>query len=570
MEITNLNKYTINHAENIKNIKIDYEEILQAIGIGYPTYEVACLLKRLGELWNKDVNYTYTTGDKNVDLYYILMCIRNIYPNLFPSHDLCFFAAEQLHKQIKEYLPKIPSVEESPTKGNLNKILFDMELLPILILAIKSIPDLIMYANCNSSNYEQYTKESIENLNTLFPDCDFQCSDQNKERILKNAWVLLQNSKIHYDLDNNYLKVLQNIRGGVVLASWNFLGANVHSNDRELWVKSGLLQKIVQLPRPKRQKVSAHPCLITLGMMDTKSNIDLFHIQGNLMEYVNHNNELIKTHSSSSLPEPYTVESINISPDAILKNAICNLTPAYYLAESKVLNTSSIKMQTSLRDVAHVLRYQDTRIRIDNSFLVKDKNSSSVLREITLKELDPMTGFIDRFGGALVMKKSGIKSKYIIQPNDIVFAYRGSRNSIGKVGFADKYILPNKIMDTSTNAHSTKHIQTYAITSASLCIIRPFNIDAIWLYYFLQKISVQELLCSKASGSHLLTLNIENIRNTPIQIPNQEEVEFVNKEFNAIALEMEEINIKKDTISMSLERLNEAMKQNNESDMEKE
>lgn len=563
MEITNLNKYTINHVENIKNIKIDYEKILQGVGIGYPTYEVACLLKRLGEFWKKNigyadnagdkkhVEYAYTTGDKNVDIYYILMCIRDTYPNLFPSHDLCFFAAEQLSKQIKEYLQS--------SKGKFNKILFDIELLPILILAIKSIPNLNVYANSNSSDYEQYTKISIKNLNTLLLGSDLKWHEQINVNPPKNAWVLLQNSKIPYDLDNNFLKVAQNLRGGVVLASWDFLGANVHSSDRKSWIESGLLQKIMQLPRPKRQKISTYPCLIALGKVDKKRSIELFHIQGNLMEYVKHENELVKIHISSHSPEPYTVESINISPNAILKNAISNLTPAYYLAQSKVLNAPSIRMQTRLRDVAHVLRYQDARIRIDNVPHDNDKNSYSVLREITLKELDPMTGFIDRFGGALVVNKSGIKSKYIIQPNDIVFAYRGSINSIAKVGFADKYIMPHKNMDTSVNAHYIKPVQTYAITSASLCIIRPFNIDSVWLYYFLQQKYVQELLCSKASGANLLTLNIENIRNTPIQIPKQEEVDFFNKQFNAIALDMEEINTKKDSISKYLKCLHEEM-----------
>ena len=157
-------------------------------------------------------------------------------------------------------------------------------------------------------------------------------------------------------------------------------------------------------------------------------------------------------------------------------------------------------------------------------------------------EPDPQTGFLEEYGGNLVRLKLtllGKQGKYVLQANDILLAFRGTATSIGQVGFVQEEGVPG-------------------ITGQALCIIRSLpGIDPVWLYYYLQRRTIREWIRGKATGTTLLTINLESIRDIPIEAPDASEVDAVNEQHRRISEAMSGIADLRQEVRAALWRIRE-------------
>ncbi|MDE7371550.1 MAG: hypothetical protein K2N07_07405, partial [Desulfovibrio sp.] len=243
---------------------------------------------------------------------------------------------------------------------------------------------------------------------------------------------------------------------------------------------AGLMDGIVQLPRPRRQSATAYPAIIALrppapgaplrlaqvstiqpgpGSLDQKATLSLL----------------------EEVPQPRA--SMVLDPAEPARDGLFTLSPATWLTPP----LAAPKGRT-LRAFAQVLRCQLPRERLEEApywyeETVEDGEFVSiwhdgfgeapdgqyVAREVSVSEFDPMTGFVDEDRGNVVkvpLNPLGKQGKYLLRPNDIVFAFRGTALSVGKVGFVEEVGSPT-------------------ITGQSLCIIRALpDMDPVWLYYY--------------------------------------------------------------------------------------
>ena len=209
----------------------------------------------------------------------------------------------------------------------------------------------------------------------------------------------------------------------------------------------------------------------------------------------------------------------------------------------------------TLRQCAQVLRCQLSRARIDDGefqdLLAAATESggdcwgeypdgSFVGREVALGELDPQTGFLDQRSGdtiRLQLTLLGTQGKYVLRSDDILFAFRGTAASVGQVGFVAAEGIP-------------------AVTGQAVCIIRCLpGTDPVWLYYYLRRQSVRAWVCGKATGSTVLTINLESIRDIPVALPGTAELDAINSEHRKITAAMSAVFDLRQEIFASLENV---------------
>lgn len=127
-----------------------------------------------------------------------------------------------------------------------------------------------------------------------------------------------------------------------------------------------------------------------------------------------------------------------------------------------------------------------------------------------LGDLDELTGFVREYGELTRMEglsPTGHQGKYLLRPDDILLAFRGMESSLGQVGFMEK------------------DFETPAVTGQSLCIVRAFGVDPVWLYYTPQRPDIRRRIASQASDSKTLTVNLGDL---PLMLPDEQYAKLIN------------------------------------------
>jgi hypothetical protein len=471
------------------------------------------------------------------EVYYTLMASRERLPSFFPAHDICLLAANLL-----------------PVQKYSTLALLDWELLPAAVLAASpgariTLPPCLGV----TEGQEHEAAKIVRTLRQAVPDSGW---DDHQYR-LEDCVVLGQHPLRHGERDPRFLVNLMDTYGGIFYVSWDFLRVKLHAYTRSLWLRTSLLRGVLQLPRPRRQGATVYPALMELkGAPDREERLRLARIAscgpgpGAL-------DQSFAVSLLADNPPPTNGEVIELPPEVFMLDRLLDLSPAAHLAQQKVAAIPVRKAGdlAKLGDFAQVLRCQLARARIDDEKLhdiqaFADKadrdwwgeypDGSFIGREVALGELDPVSGFLDQRSGDTIrlhLTLISTQGKYVLQPGDILFAYRGTMASIGQVGFVEEAGIP-------------------AITGQALCIIRCLpGLDPVWLYYYLRRQSVREWVCSKAAGSTLLTINLESIRDIPVVLPDKAQLDAINKEHQKIASAMAAVTTLRREIDNSLDKV---------------
>lgn len=343
----------------------------------------------------------------------------------------------------------------------------------------------------------------------------------------------------HTETTPGFLDSLSGIAGGVFYCYWDFLDVALHDHVRGQWLESGLLRSVIQLPRPRRQSTMHYPALVELKL---KPALDIAATPIRLAHMTEVNRgpgglpqaEAV-TLLTASVPD--AEKALDMQPEALYLKGSADLKPSYHLARQAAPHIAS-GISLRLADCAHVIRCQLPRAKEEATPLMTEAaftgspvgglmhDGSFVCREIILNDLDPLTGFVKEYGELArveTLNPEGRQGKYLLQPDDIVMAFRGTEPSIGKVGFmCVDHEMPG-------------------ITGQSLCIIRAFDIDPVWLYYYLQRAATRRWIVSQATGSKMLTVNLSDLRGLPLAMPGPEEVKAVNERHGRIVTHAEAI-----------------------------
>lgn len=321
---------------------------------------------------------------------------------------------------------------------------------------------------------------------------------------------------------------LEHWQGAFLLGGWDFLGLSAHAHGRARLLGRNLIESVLQLPRPRRQGSAAFPAILGIARNPERKTCRLARVPaweagpGALNQ-----REAIDLVTGSPNPG----RSLDMPMGKFCMDGKFVLTPSAWLAEAE---PGTNLINPTLRSFAQVLRNQIKRDRVckrgnpDFGILTSPDDPRILVNEIVLEDRDALTGFIDPEWAAksLVEPGKGNKfKKYFLQEGDIVLAFRGSLESLGAVGLAVEF---------SATAPS--------ITGQSLCIIRPLpRIDPVWLYYYLQRPRVRQFLQARANGSQLMTVNLETIRDIPLELPSQEEVDLINEAHRKVMANVESI-----------------------------
>ncbi len=445
--------------------------------------------------------------------YYLIMQMRFRYPKFFPAHDLCFLLANVLACQIK-----------NPT----NIVLLDFELLPVAVLLSKFGASI--YVDVKNSE----DRRAICDLLNVHTQSSWQALG---DKLPENSYILSQNP-----LCISEGLAVENLAGGVLLVNINFLRLDIYTHARREWVKSKLVENVVQVPRPRRQAVNIYPSIITLSNAKQEAIV--------MSQVVGTGFGAGSLDMEQALHQMAT--GIQVSTQSLLQSPKCDLTPSVHLAEYE---SDKAKNITTLGDVAHVLRCQIPRTVFDFDLYVESSSlrpafendekykdiSGLIYKEIGLANIDQVSGFVDLSKTQdvnLKITSMGKQGKYLLQPDDIVMNFRGSLDSLGKVGFVDD--LPDRHLLEQEDVDGTS-VGGY-VASKSMLIIRPFAIDPAWLFGYLRKELVKEDLTNQAKGEGVKTITIENVKNIQIPKCSAEDVQHANEVRQEVADLMNKIS----------------------------
>lgn len=297
--------------------------------------------------------------------------------------------------------------------------------------------------------------------------------------------------------------------GGLLITNPGFLSSKSDIRPRHLL--AGYVASVLQLPRPKRQKNPEIPVLMLLE----KPGHSQTHIRFALLNETHLFNPLRFGELGVSLPlslsmllgpEP-TPSTIEIDRQK-LALADWSLSPMFWLGDGVEVAPGTPR----LVDFAYVIRCQVSRRRVGQEAACEPDGEGYIVREIVQADLDDLTGCLKAAGGKKVwarLDEYGRGGQHLLRSGDIIFAYRGSEQSIGACGYVDEPGEP-------------------AIVASNFYIIRPkLQKMAPWLYYTLRKPeSVKRIMAkSTVSGGRLITINIEDVRSLPMARPEEDEME---------------------------------------------
>lgn len=484
-----------------------------------PLRSLAGLLGHL-ELFEDDV----VAQPDNGAAYYTLMEYRSVAPGYFPVHDLCLLMANILATRV---------AAQAATPAPVT--LLDWGLLPVAVLLAQALPPAGREFLLPPAPMEgESAQRLISHLERRLPGSRWRLGGDGQE-LPPGAWLLAKDPLAHCTADSRFLERLAGIGGGVLLSSWDFLGVRIHAHTRSQWLAAGLIGGVLQLPRPRRQSVTEYPAVLTLRPPDASLPLRLARVPS-----IQPGPGSLDQKATLALLDsaPRAGASMELDAAAPARDGLFTLAPATWLTPPL-----SAPQGRTLRAFAQVLRCQLPRERLAEALAWREfvgiedgeaifewhdafgesSDGKYVAREISIGEFDPMTGFVDEYGGnpvKVALNPLGKQGKYLLQANDIVFAFRGTAQSVGKVGFVEELGQP-------------------AITGQSLCIIRALpDMDPVWLYYYLQRKDVVNFIRSRASGSNLLTVNLESIRDIPVAFPYRWEIDEINQEHRKISENM--------------------------------
>lgn len=436
-------------------------------------------------------------------LYYSLMDYLPGLKSFFPVHDATLFLGNFLLRRFPE-----------PAAINL----LDWNLLPAVVAIADCLPQGTMVRvpgqMPETGDLAKELAVSLPNLEWTAeqgPGIALGCAPRQTHR--ESEWLFER---------------LESWRGGFLLAGWDYLGMGAHIPDRARLVHRHLLESVLQLPRPRRQGSSAFPAILGISRDPDRKTCRLARVSrweagpGALNQ-----REALELVAGQAKAEA----SIDVPLNKFALDGKFTLMPSAWLGETA---SGATPQNPTLRSFAQVLRNQLKRERVckrgnpDFGLIMNPADPRILANEIVLEDMDPLTGFIDPELAAKSLVdpgKTGKYKKYFLQDGDIVLAFRGSLQSLGEVGLA---------LDIAPDLPS--------ITGQSLCIIRPLpRIDPVWLYYYLQRPRIRRFLQATANGRQLMTVNLESIRDIPLELPSREEVERINEAHRKIMANMETI-----------------------------
>lgn len=463
----------------------------------------------------------------NAELFFHLsMDVGRRRPGLFPAADACLLAANLL------------SARHGDPSGR-KVVCLDWTLLPTAILLAGYGAHVYLPPDAEHGNE---AKSLSRLLAEAIPGSTWSVTETaTTTQLPQHSLVLGGNPVAHTEGHAGFLESLSDIRGGIFFAYWDFLDVALYAHVREQWLASGLLRSVVQLPRPRRQASAHYPALVELGARPTSGQTE------SLVRLVQSKEA---SRGPGGLPQreilkllldplpPDCAEALDLSPGELRVQGNLDFKPGWHLTcRAAPAPSGSVR----LSNVAQVIRCQLPRSKVDNQEAAalgaeaastgrplggEMSDGSFVCREIVLGDLDPLTGFVREHGEMTRVESlfpTGRQGKYLLRPDDILLAFRGAESSLGQTGFMEE------------------DFETPAITGQSLCIIRAFGVDPVWLYYTLQRPDIRRRIASQASGSKTLTVNLGDLRDLPLMLPDEQDVKLINDNHRRIVRNTAEI-----------------------------
>lgn len=425
--------------------------------------------------------------------YYLLMEYRKYEPDYFPVHDLSLLLANIISSHNKP--------------GNL--VLLDMHLLPSACLLAGAGWKILVHEEADSGKVAQTFQKALP------------CSRWSaiKNDLPAGSHILGSDPGTLVDLIPDIFNWFAPAASGVFLGSWEFLGINRYDYARRIWLENGRLSFVYQLPRPRRQGTAKHPAII--GFRDGNAPLRLARIASCV-----HGPGALDQSAALKLlvNPPATGASINLDRTLPGRNGTWNLTPALWLNEC---NIKSVQSKVPIRSCAQIIRCQLPRKKIQHyppeSFRIDAANGVSMVREVGLTDFDPVSGFLLGQGEnvGIEFKRTSSRQKYLLQEGDIIFPFKGTTGSLGKCGF----VFENPASPT--------------IAGPAFVVIRALaGVNPAWLFWYLRRSDGRSAILARATGSSMLTINIEEIRDLRISRPDQSGLENLLQKHERIKKEM--------------------------------
>ncbi len=458
-----------------------------------------------------------------INLFYILMTLRVRYKNFFPAPSLCTFFASTLTNEAEKH--KIS-----------NTYLSDVELLPCLLLLENKIEK--VHFKDKEDSLLQAVKPILENSKSI--EWVFETAE-----ILEEKSIFL--AQYTQNMNKDFFEANESFNTRLIYTSWNFLNNKEYQSIREDLLTKNNINSVYQLAQPTREGHKEYPALLLLNNEKNKS-IKLIDLHNHAKASQYELERIMKDENSNVY--------LQISTDEALKQQGQKLAPSYYLAQNKNIEQ---KKHGILSDYAEVLRCQDVRVNITdrcNSFEDISKFGKHIFREATLKDIDNLTGFyLSDDADFVKVDNFSVKfEQFILQESDILIAFKGSKATIGTVGFYKSSISEEseEILKLSPlNGYSDKSSYKLPILPGnSFIIIRAKKIDPLYLFNYLQQAEMQELIKSQASGTSVLSLNTKTIKNLPIIEASLQEIENVYMQFKNLETCIRKIVCQKRLIKM--------------------
>ncbi len=487
-----------------------------------------------------------------VKLFYICMALRIRYPNFFPAPTLCILLASCIDKEVKTH--KIAKLYLQST-----------ELLPLVFLLSDEITD-IYFTFAESTSIKALEQNFRENEYFYENSTNWHCYNDKepentahrcRQSMQKDGFLLMQYP--HASPTDKECFVTEDFQTKIIYTSWNFLSNGEYRQVRKDLITSMQLDSVIQLPLPSREGNKNYPALLVLNKQAGQENqkVKMYDLNS-LANHLEHQKYFSYTKDSLNVlldhlhksPEQETFSDtfsykILVPNTALLEEKGQRLTPSYYILQNKNTDKDSSR---PLSDFAEILRFQDTRLSHKSSEIIHFQNEDfgkTLFREANLKDIDELTGFYlsDDANFVEVQTPFTKLNKHILKDGDILFTFKGSRTTIGKVGYVD--INLNKEPEESKNDNDTFSLHGEivsdlpSITGNSFVIIRPKqDVPPFVLFHYLKQSKIQQLLQSKASGTSVLSINITAIKNIPLTAPefleDSQKVEGIYNYYNEL------------------------------------
>lgn len=440
-------------------------------------------------------------------LYYLLLEYRRFMPSFYPPNDICLLLANLANAG----------------GGGEKLLVFEPRFVPAAVLLAGSFQEIALPKTADAIRkvLAAYIKES-----------EFTDLPKKPEG---NAVVLAGDPRVC--LEKGYESFVIKAQSAISLSNWDFLGVKTQEFYRRYWMEKSGMSGILQLPRLKRQGDSAYPAILRISS-DAPDVVRMARIGR-----VEAGQGAVSQERALSLmqDEPDKVNSQDVEKTAINANAACNLVPALWLGGKL---SHRIESGMLLGKYAQIIRCQLKRVKItDNPAPVfgRQEDGSFIVREAGMAALQAQCGILlDGCAEPVILefKRRDSQFKYLLRKNDIIFAFRGTIESLGKVGFVE-----NDPADPT-------------ITGTAFYILRPFaDINPVWLFWLLQTKDVRNAILARGSGTTMLNISSDDIGALPIRMPNQDELQQILALHAGMAQETNEISGAMTKISASMKQM---------------